>query len=196
MLGRSIALLSGSPGAEWDLGYLGTYSDDRQPSLERLLILPARAMEGHSFVVAGPQYPQGIQWPPNVDRIEHLPPPLHRDFYNNQRFTLNVTRADMIAAGYSPSVRLFEAAACGIPIISDWWEGLDTLFEPGREILIAGTGDDVISILEDLPPDRARMIGAAASSRVLAEHTAAHRAAELETHLLMLRHEPSVRSAS
>jgi spore maturation protein CgeB len=153
-------------------------------------------MEGYSFVVAGPQYPAGIQWPANVERIEHLPPPLHCDFYNSQRFTLNITRADMIAAGYSPSVRLFEAAACAVPIISDWWEGLDTLLEPDREILIAASGDDVISMLEEISPERARKMGAAASRRILAAHTAAHRAAELETHLLQLRPEPALKSIS
>ncbi len=116
----------------WDLGYLGTYSDDRQPTVDRLLVEPARAWGEGRFVVAGPQYPGSIVWPANVARIEHLPPADHSAFYNAQRFTLNVTRADMIAAGWSPSVRLFEAAACGTPIISDWWAGLDSLFDPGQ----------------------------------------------------------------
>ena len=93
-------------GAEkrWDLGYLGTYSPDRQPTLERLLIEPARQLPKKHFVVAGPQYPETIDWPANVERIDHLPPAEHAAFYSRQRFTLNVTRADMIAAGWSPSV--------------------------------------------------------------------------------------------
>jgi spore maturation protein CgeB len=115
---------------KWVLGYLGTYSDDRQPTVNRLLVEPAARMSAERFVVAGPQYPDSIHWPKNVERITHLEPKKHRAFYNAQRFTLNVTRADMIRAGYSPSVRLFEAAACGTPIISDEWPGLSELFEP------------------------------------------------------------------
>jgi len=110
----------------------------------------------------------------------HLEPKKHRAFYNAQRFTLNVTRADMIRAGYSPSVRLFEAAACGTPIISDEWDGLSDFFTPGEEILLARTTEDVLEILGEMPESDARAIGARARERVLAAHTAAHRAAELE----------------
>ncbi|WP_375397988.1 glycosyltransferase [uncultured Sphingomonas sp.] len=163
----------------WDLSYLGTYSPDRQPALERLLIAPARHAPDLRFVVAGPQYPADIDWPDNVERIDHCPPADHAAFYSASRFTLNVTRADMIAAGWSPSVRLFEAAACGTPILSDAWAGLDELFEPGREIIIAETAEDV---LQALGQDSAAL-GSAARARVLARHTAAHRAAELETYL-------------
>jgi spore maturation protein CgeB len=164
----------------WDLSYLGTYSDDRQPTLERLLIEPARRAPDLRFVVAGPQYPDGIDWPANVERIQHCPPAEHAGFYSASRFTLNVTRADMIAAGWSPSVRLFEAAACGTPIISDAWPGLAELFVPGREIDIAQDSDDVLRALRRNDLSR----GEAARARVLAAHTAAHRAAELEAHLL------------
>ncbi|MBV9843188.1 MAG: glycosyltransferase [Sphingomonadaceae bacterium] len=174
--------LYGPTGAakRWDLSYLGTYSVDRQPTLERLLIAPARALPERRFVVAGPQYPDGIDWPANVERIEHLPPADHAAFYSASRFTLNVTRADMIAAGWSPSVRLFEAAACATPIISDVWDGIDSLFVPELQILLAADGVDVI---EALGRGDADDIGAAARARVLAAHTAAHRAAELEAHL-------------
>lgn len=167
----------------WDLGYMGTYSDDRQPPLERLMLEPARLWDRGRFVVAGPQYPATIAWPGNVQRIEHLPPTEHRRFYNQQRFTLNITRADMIRAGYSPSVRLFEAAACGIPIISDCWEGLDQFFEPGREILLARSAQDTLRCLRELPEPERCAVGARARERVLATHTAAHRAAELEGYL-------------
>ena len=115
----------------WDLSYLGTYSADRQPTLERLLLEPARALPERRFVVAGPQYPADIDWPANVERIEHLPPADHAAFYSASRFTLNVTRADMIAAGWSPSVRLFEAGACGTPIVSDVWEGIEIAVRAG-----------------------------------------------------------------
>jgi spore maturation protein CgeB len=170
----------------WDLGYMGTYSADRQPPLERLLLDPAREWGSGQFVVAGPQYPETLAWPQNVQRVEHLSPTEHRRFYNQQRFTLNITRADMIRAGYSPSVRLFEAAACGIPIISDCWEGLDRFFEPGEEILLARSAHDTLRYLRELPDVERRAIGRRARERVLAAHTAAHRAAELEGYLAEL----------
>ncbi|HEV7371741.1 CgeB family protein [Arenibaculum sp.] len=165
-----------------DLGYLGTYSPDRQPKIDRLLIEPARAWPEGRFTVAGPQYPAGIEWPANVARIDHLAPGEHRRFYNAQRFTLNVTRADMVAAGWSPSVRLFEAAACGTPILSDWWEGLDAVFEPGREILVVDGTEDVLRHLRDLGEEDRQALANAARARVLKGHTAAHRAAELEAY--------------
>jgi spore maturation protein CgeB len=182
--------------AEWDLGYMGTYSDDRQPPLDRLLLEPARRWTGGRFIVAGPQYPASLRWPTNVRRVEHLPPVRHRAFYNAQRFTLNITRADMVAAGYSPSVRLFEAAACGTPIISDWWAGLDTLFAPGSEVLVARSPEDTLRYVHELDEAERRAIGERARARVLADHTAAHRAAELEGYALALRagepaHEPA-----
>jgi spore maturation protein CgeB len=164
----------------WDLGYLGTYSDDRQPALERLLLEPARRQPELHFVVAGPQYPATVAWPPNVQRIEHLAPPEHPAFYAAQRLTLNVTRAEMVHAGWSPSVRLFEAAACEVPVVSDRWEGLDTFFRPEREIIIADTSDDVVAALERVQERERAEMGTAARRRVLAEHTADHRVIELE----------------
>jgi spore maturation protein CgeB len=168
----------------WDLGYMGTYSDDRQPALNRLLLEPAQLWPNGRFAVVGPQYPSSIRWPCNVRRIEHLPPARHRRFYNAQRFTLNLTRADMVAAGFSPSVRLFEAAACGTPIVSDFWDGIETLFEPGREILIAKSPADVLASVRDLSETERVGLGNRARSRVLSQHTAAHRAAELEGYAL------------
>jgi spore maturation protein CgeB len=138
-------------------------------------------------VVAGPQYPAEIAWPANVERIEHLSPDQHRHFYCSQRFTLNVTRADMVAAGWSPSVRLFEAAACGVPIISDAWPGLATLFVPGTEILIADEGDRVAAIVAEMPEDERRALAAAARRRVLASHSSACRAQQLEDDLCAAR---------
>jgi nucleoside-diphosphate-sugar epimerase/spore maturation protein CgeB len=165
----------------WDLTYLGTYSDDRQPGLEKLLIEPARRLPHRKFCVAGPQYPDGIDWPENVERIDHLPPADHPQFYAASRYTLNVTRADMIAAGWSPSVRLFEAAACATPVISDRWEGLDSLFAPNREIVLADRSEDVASRLQS--DADAAAIGHAAHDRILRDHTSAHRASELQLHI-------------
>ena len=170
----------------YDLGYLGTYSDDRQPALERLLIEPARRLPHQTFVVAGPQYPATIEWPANVTRLEHVPPEEHAAFYASCRYTLNVTRADMIAAGWSPSVRLFEAAACGTPILSDRWAGLDRLLEPGVEIELVDDADAVVAILKGKPEPARQAMAARARARVLAEHTAAHRAEGLEADLQAL----------
>ena len=170
----------------WDLGYMGTYSPDRQPGLDDLLLEPARSWAHGHFAVVGPQYPAEIRWPPNVDRIEHLPPDRHPVFYGAQRFTLNLTRADMRSAGWSPSVRLFEAAACGTPIVSDVWDGLETVLAPGREILLARTPAEVLDYVHGLSEGERRLIADRARRRVLAEHTAAHRAAELEGYLVEL----------
>ena len=166
----------------YDLGYMGAFSDDRQSVLDQLLLQAARAWPQGRFVVAGPQYPQSLVWPANVERIEHLGAAAHPRFYNRQRYTLNVTHADMAAAGWSPSVRLFEAAACATPIVSEPWEGLDSFFEPGREILIARSTDEVMQCVRDIPEDQRRAIGEAGRRRVLAEHTPAHRARTLERH--------------
>lgn len=163
----------------WDLGYLGTYSDDRQPGLDKLMNQAAILLPKSKFVVAGPQYPDEIKWPQNVARISHLPPSGHRQFYNSQRFTLNVTRADMIRAGYSPSVRLFEAAACGVPIISDEWEGLDTIFEPGSEILISNSAEETVQILAETPEAERKRIGENARRKTLLFHSAVKRAKQL-----------------
>jgi spore maturation protein CgeB len=163
----------------WDLGYLGTYSADRQAKLERLLIEPAWLLPARRFVVAGPQYPDTIEWPDNVQRIEHLPPREHAAFYRSLGWTLNITRAEMVAAGYSPSVRLFEAAACASPIISDAWQGLGEIFCPGRELLIAQSSEDIVQFLA-WPDDARQAVGAQARRRFVACHTADHRACLLE----------------
>jgi len=167
----------------WLLGYLGTYSAGRQKALETLLLQPADRLADRRFVIAGPQYPQEVEWPANVERIEHLEPGRHPAFYARQRFTLNLTRPAMVRAGWSPSVRLFEAAACGVPVISDSWDGLDAFFRPGVEILVARSAADVVRMLREIPRDAARDLGAAARRRVLAEHTPERRAEELEAHV-------------
>jgi spore maturation protein CgeB len=163
----------------WDLGYLGTYSPDRQPALDRLLLQPARRLPRMRFVVAGPQYPAWIDWPDNVERLEHVAPADHAAFYVAQRFTLNITRAAMIAAGWSPSVRLFEAASCGTPIISDRWPGLADLLPEREAILIADETDDVVSALISIADTDRRAIADRARGIVLAGHTGTARARQL-----------------
>jgi spore maturation protein CgeB len=171
----------------YDLGYMGTYSVDRQTTLQCLLLAPAQHWPQGRFVVVGPQYPASIHWPANVARIDHLPPPAHRSFYNAQRFTLNITRTAMRQVGYAPSVRLFEAAACATPIISDTWPGLETFFVPGAEILISRSAAETLRYLRDIPAEERCALGARARARVLAEHTADHRAATFEAYVLEAR---------
>ncbi len=163
-----------------ELSYLGNFAADRQPKLARLLNEPARAMPQSRFIVAGVQYPKTLDWVPNVDRILHLSPPEHPAFYSSARFTLNLTRQSMIAAGFSPSVRLFQASACGAAIISDAWKGLDHFLTPGREVLLPRDADDVVEILRNFPEDERRRIGLNARERILAQHTASQRAIQFE----------------
>jgi spore maturation protein CgeB len=163
-----------------EMGYMGTYAPDRQPVVERFLNAVARRLPEKRFLVAGPQYPEEIRWPENVRLISHLPPARHPAFYSSARWQLNATRADMVAAGWSPSVRLFEAGAIGCAVISDYWAGIDTLFEPGREILLPASTDDVVEILTGTSEEERRAIAGAFRARVLREHTSRVRAAELE----------------
>jgi spore maturation protein CgeB len=171
----------------WHLGYLGTYSADRQPGLELRLIEAARQWPNGRFVVAGAQYPAANTWPANVERIEHVPPDGHARFFGAQRFTLNLTSADMTQCGYSPGVRLLEAAACGVPIVSDPWPGLETFFVPGDEILVSRSTRETLEYLVDLPDVARDQIAASARARVLAEHTSHHRALELESYVAECR---------
>jgi spore maturation protein CgeB len=162
-----------------DLSYMGTYAADRQAKLEELLVRPALQSPDKHFIVAGPQYPKDTGWAENIRRIVHLNPRWHARFYSSSRLNLNVTRREMVMAGYSPSVRLFEAAACGAAIVSDNWLGLDTFFIPGREILLPVDADDVLRYLS-LSDYELRRIGDAAQERVLAEHTNEVRALQFE----------------
>jgi spore maturation protein CgeB len=179
---------------KWDLGYLGTYSADRQPALDELLLIPARQWSEGRFAVAGPQYPESLLWPANVDRAIHLSPREHPAFYGAQAFTLNITRDVMKKAGYSPSVRLFEAGACGVPVISDWWEGLDTIFRIGKEVLVAESAEDTLRYLRDLPESRRQALAVAARARILAEHTPGVRAAQLISYLKEMNDDVSPRA--
>lgn len=165
-----------------DLSYLGTYAADRQAAVEQLFIEPARQRPDRRFLLGGSQYPADFPWTDNIYFLRHVPPAAHPAFYSSSTLTLSVTRAPMARMGYCPSGRLFEAAACGVPVISDAWEGLDQFFEPGREILVAANSDDVLAAL-DLPRQELRRIGRAARQRVLADHTADRRAADLEAAL-------------
>ncbi|QJE72403.1 glycosyltransferase [Aerophototrophica crusticola] len=161
-----------------DLSYIGTYAEDRQQALETLFVQPARALPRRRFLIAGSQYPQDFPWTDNIWFVRHLPPSEHPAFFCSSRLTLNVTRAAMAAMGWCPSGRLFEAAACGAPILSDWWQGLDAFLVPGEEILVARTADEARAAI-DLPDADLRRVAAAARAKVLDRHTSDARALDL-----------------
>jgi spore maturation protein CgeB len=161
-----------------DLSYLGTYAADRQQALEMLFVEPARARPQLRFVIGGAQYPKDFPWSDNIYFVRHLPPSEHPAFFSSSRLTLNITRQDMAAMGWCPSGRLFEAALCGTPVLSDAWDGFDAFFEPGIEIITAASSDDTIAAL-DRSDSELEHIAARARERVLSEHTSAHRAREL-----------------
>ncbi|WP_374471874.1 glycosyltransferase [Phenylobacterium sp.] len=161
-----------------DLSYLGTYAADRQPTVNALFAEPARLRPGQRFLLGGSGYDTAFPWTDNIYFLDHVAPPEHPAFFASSRLTLNVTRRDMAQMGYCPSGRLFEAAACGSPILTDIWEGLDLFFEPGREILTAATTEDALAAL-DLDAGELAGVARRARERTLDEHTSAHRATEL-----------------
>ena len=165
---------------ECTLSYVGTYASDRQPAVEDLFFAPARARPNERFFLAGAQYPPELEIPRNVVHEVHVYPRDHSALYCSSRATLNLTRQSMRQYGWSPSTRLFEAAASGACIISDTWPGLDTLLSVNREVLLGSSTQDVMRHLEALSPVRRREIGSAARERVLREHTYEHRAIQVE----------------
>jgi spore maturation protein CgeB len=163
---------------EADLSYLGTYAADRQPGLEALFVEPARRRPARRFVLGGSGYPADFPWADNIWFVRHVAPPEHPPFFSSSRLTLNVTRRDMAAMGFCPSGRLFEAAACATPVLSDVWEGIGQFFTPGREILLAGSPEEALAAV-DLPPGELARIGRHARQRALDEHTSDRRATQM-----------------
>ncbi len=158
-----------------DLSYLGTYAPDRQQALDDFLIAPAARLSSKRLIVAGAMYQQRENWPSNITHFEHISPPQHSSFYSSSPLTLSITRGTMAAMGFCPSGRLFEAAACGTAVLSDRWQGLETFFMPGEEILIAdSTADAITAITAD--PSALASIGSRARERAIDCHTAAVRA--------------------
>lgn len=167
------------PQTEFDctLSYLGTYAADRQEKLDQLFLEPARRRAESRFLLAGSLYPWEWSWPENVHRIEHLPPDRHPAMYSSSRATLNITRAEMAKSGFCPSGRFFEAAACGTPILTDEWEGLDRFFNVQEELRVVRTSEDILWALDDAPGELRRN-AERARQRTLDEHTGERRAAE------------------
>lgn len=161
-----------------DLSYLGAYAIDAQHVLERYFIEPARLARHRRFVLGGSMYPWSFPWEANIWYLRHIAPPEHPAFFSSSKLTLNITRRAVAELGYCPSPRLFEAAACGRPIVSDWWDGLEQFFVPGKELLVCRTTQDILDAMA-LGAAELESVGRAARERVMAEHTAERRAAEL-----------------
>ncbi len=176
---------------QWDLGFLGNYREGRQDAVNALLLAPAALWQEGTFVIAGGEYPVSLQLPANLHKLPHVTPSEHSQFYNRQRFSLHATCTALVQGGYCPSARLFEAAACGTPLISDYWKGLENFFELGKELLIASSREHVLHYLRKLPEEERVAVGARARTRVLARHTAFHRAQELSSCVSELLNEQS-----
>jgi spore maturation protein CgeB len=165
-----------------DLSYMGTFAEDRQSKVEELFLGPASRYPEKEFVLAGSMYPWDWQWPSNVRRMEHVPPADHPAFYSSSRLTLNITRSEMARWGWCPSGRFFEASACGTPIVTDWWEGLDAFFDPIREVRVVASTEDIDSAL-NAPAAELQIQAANARQRTLDEHTGRVRAMQLLQYL-------------
>jgi spore maturation protein CgeB len=161
-----------------DLSYMGTYSADRQAKLDALLLEPSRRHPEKQFLLAGSLYPWNWEWPENVRRMEHVAPADHSRFYSSSRLTLNITRGEMAANGWCPSGRFFEAAACGTPLITDAWEGLDSFFDLHSELRVVANAEDVEAAL-DTADNELQSMAARAMQRTLDEHTGNVRARQL-----------------
>lgn len=172
---------------KYDIGFLGTYCKSRKDKMRQLMFDAARAWSSGKFIVGGSAYPDLIGWPANVEKSGYIPQNELRHFYNQLRFAINISKADLCNAGFSTSFRLFEAAACGIPVISDQCEGMELFFKPGSEILITESKEDTLFYLRNLREEEIRMIGNNARKRVLMAHTSKHRAQELEQYITEVR---------
>jgi spore maturation protein CgeB len=170
--------VSSDPTFASDFSYLGTYAADRQMQLQELFLKPAGRVPEKKFCIAGAMYPADFPWTSNTYFVRHLAPPQHPAFYSSSKMTLNITRGTMAQMGYCPSGRLFEAAACGTPIVSDWWQGLDAFFTPGEEILLAKNSEDVLLAMQ-FGQSELNRLARSAQDRAMSQHTAAQRATEL-----------------
>ncbi|MDG5815359.1 glycosyltransferase [Chitinispirillales bacterium ANBcel5] len=174
-----------------DLSYLGTYALDRHGGFKELFLRVSEEFPGGRFLAGGAQYPEDFEWKANISFAGHVPPPLHNVFYSSSKFTLNITRKEMVKCGYCPSARIFEAAACRVPVISDSWSGIENFFEPISEILIAKSFMDVIEMLQMDQAQRDK-IAKCAQERVFDQHRAYHRAQKLENLIVSIQQKECV----
>lgn len=162
-----------------DLGLLANRLPDRERRIEEFFFKPAALLPQRRFLLGGAGW-NDRDLPSNVEALGHVGTGDHNRFFCSPAATLNVNRDSMAQYGFSPPTRVFEAAGAGACLLTDAWTGIDLFLDPGAEILVAASGEDVAAHLGGLTADRAASIGAAARRRILAQHTYAHRAREVD----------------
>ena len=162
-----------------DLSFLGNRLPDREARVEQFFLEPAAALPDRQFLIGGNGWDSKAM-PANVRHLGHVFTHEHNAFNCTPLAVLNVARDSMANIGFSPATRVFEAAGAAACLITDAWEGIELFLQPGEEVLVARDGKDVAEHVRSLTPERARSIGQAALRRVLAEHTYAHRGAEVD----------------
>ncbi|WP_224999129.1 glycosyltransferase [Cesiribacter sp. SM1] len=162
-----------------DLAFLGNRLPDREQRVEEFFLKAASLMPDKKFILGGSGWADKPMTP-NVNYIGHVSTNAHNAFNCTPLAVLNISRESMASNGFSPATRVFEAAGAGACLITDYWEGIELFLEPGTEVLVARNGVEVADILQDLTPEKAKAIGAAALKRVLSEHTYRHRAKQFE----------------
>jgi spore maturation protein CgeB len=169
------------PDPRWscDLGFLGNRLPDREARVDSLLLEAARLLPRRSFMLGGAGW-EDKAVPPNVRRVGHVGTADHNAFFGSSLATLNINRESMATNGFSPPTRVFEAAGAGACLITDRWDGIGLFLEPEHEVLVASSAADIAAIIETLTPARARRIASAARKRILAHHTYAKRASQVD----------------
>lgn len=162
-----------------DLNFLGNRLPDREARVERFFLEPAARNPDARYIIGGSGWEtKGL--PANVTHIGHVGTADHNAFNTSAKAVLNIARDSMAEVGFSPATRVFEAAGAGACLITDAWEGVELFLAPDEEVLVARDGQDVTEHLLALTPERSRAIGEAARRRILAGHTYARRAVEVD----------------
>lgn len=162
-----------------ELAFLGNRLPDREKRVEDFFLQAADYLTTRKFLIGGSGWGDK-KMPANVEYLGHVYTKDHNTFNCTPKAVLNISRDSMAKMGFSPATRVFEAAGAGACIITDYWLGIETFLEPGKEILIAKNGEEVAEILAELTEEKAREIGEAAKRRVIKEHTYTHRAIKVE----------------
>jgi spore maturation protein CgeB len=165
---------------EGDLGFLGNRLPDREARVEEFFLRAASECPERRFLLGGNGWADKPM-PSNVQYLGHVYTRDHNAFNCTPLAVLNISRESMARYGFSPATRVFEAAGAGACLITDAWEGIEMFLEPEWEVLVAADGEEVAERLRKLTSKDARQIGRAAQRRILAEHTYAHRAAQVES---------------
>jgi len=162
-----------------DLAFLGNRLPDREARVDAFFLKPAALQPEKKFILGGSGWGDK-PLTDNVAYLGHVYTHEHNAFNCTPKAVLNISRESMARYGFSPATRVFEAAGAGACIITDYWEGIDFFFEPGKEILVARDGAEVAAILAELTAEKAKAIGQAAYEKVLSAHTYSHRVEQLE----------------